>query len=710
MTSLIFIDPGYLKNIGHYGAYGQRLRVATSERSLVFKHYVSLSVSEAEAKKMRLERMFLAPVSLGPSFSDKEYLNYYVNSFAGKLNTIIRANLRDCPEGQRRAAHLKLFMYTGHPRLLPAIAEVLNQPDFNDLNISFTFNLFYVSTDFAINGPRQSEYKALILSVARALKDIDTRRRVILYADSRRIVNVYEKYFRGKIKLLPIPLASRIKAHELAKNLTKNTRLGFFGYTQKKQGYHFIRRLYEDIIEADEKKNVELLVRHNMFNIDVELVNDARFLISSKQRIHNLIGMQSMDQYHREMEKCDIVLIPHSRKAYALQTSGTFIDAVSMGKIVIVPINTWMADQITHYSSILTYDGESYESFKATVLKALESLENKNMSNLKEIESIQTFHSPENLISTILNKDDSEQEININRELAPLSTDAITLLDLDLLKDMETSEVVYTEKYNFRKSLGWHYPLDLIWILQNLRDIPLDSVILDAGAGDGLLQYILATRGYKVISADFVQRQPRPNFKSSSISHGQSYDDAYIGHLEKNYGADRNGVSAEEVLSSREDFLNYFMARNDDIVFYRTDLRSMPLIPDNFFDAVVSVSAFEHNSKDGVVAAIAEVSRVLKNGSPLLVTTSATNGHDWYHEPSKGWCFGEQSLRDLFNIRAGRSSNFKEYDDIMSRLSEPGNELQIQLAPFYFKSSSNGMPWGEWLPQYLPVGVRRHKY
>ena len=709
MRRFIFIDPGYLENIGHYSAYGQWLRAVTSEWSLVFKHYVSISVSDAEAKKMGLERMFLTPASLGPSFNDKEYLNHYQHAFAGKLNTIIRANLRNDSEKQSSESSLNLFMYTGHPRLLPVVAEVLNQQDFDDLKISFAFNLFYVSTDFAINGPRQSEYKTLITSVAQTLKETDTRKRVVLYADSSRIVNVYEKYFSTKIRLLPIPLASRIKTHDMDRNPSKKIRLGFFGYTQKKQGYHFIRRLYEDIIEANQKEDVELLVRHNMLNIDAELVNDARFLISRSRRIHNLIGMQSMEQYKQVMETCDIVMIPHARQAYAIQTSGTFIDAVSMGKIVIVPINTWMSDHIAHYSSILTYDGESYDSFKATVSKALELMKNKKVSDLEAVERFQKFHSPDNLLSTILYEANRKQELIIDREPAPLCNDAITLLDLDLMKDPETAEVVYTEKYNLRKNLGWHYPLDLIWILQNLRDIPLGSVILDAGAGDGLLQYILARKGYKVISADFVHRPPRPSFRSSSISHGQSYDDAYIGHLEKNYGADRNGTSAEQVISCKEDFLSYLMARNDDIVFYRTDLGSMPLIPDNFFDAVVSVSAFEHNSKNGLGAVIAEVTRVLKNGSPLLVTTSATNGQDWYHEPSKGWCFGEQSLRDLFDIRTGYSTNFKEYDYILSCLSRPGNELQIQLAPFYFKSDSNGMPWGEWLPQYLPVGVRRLK-
>jgi hypothetical protein len=36
-------------------------------------------------------------------------------------------------------------------------------------------------------------------------------------------------------------------------------------------------------------------------------------------------------------------------------------------------------------------------------------------------------------------------------------------------------------------------------------------------------------------------------------------------------------------------------------------------------------------------------------------------------------------------------------------------ELKNNLASFYFKSGENGMPWGEWNPEYQPVGVCKVK-
>ena len=49
--------------------------------------------------------------------------------------------------------------------------------------------------------------------------------------------------------------------------------------------------------------------------------------------------------------------------------------------------------------------------------------------------------------------------------------------------------------------IGWHYILDITWILQQL-DCPPEATILDVGAGAGALQFVLAEWGYNIISVD----------------------------------------------------------------------------------------------------------------------------------------------------------------------------------------------------------------
>ena len=65
-------------------------------------------------------------------------------------------------------------------------------------------------------------------------------------------------------------------------------------------------------------------------------------------------------------------------------------------------------------------------------------------------------------------------------------------------------------------------------------------------------------------------------------------------------------------------------------------------------DAVVSISSLEHNTLEDLPAIVTELMRVLKPGGRLVATVGASKADDWFHEPSQGWCFTEQTLRSIF--------------------------------------------------------------
>src|SRR4030042_7074225 len=56
---------------------------------------------------------------------------------------------------------------------------------------------------------------------------------------------------------------------------------------------------------------------------------------------------------------------------------------------------------------------------------------------------------------------------------------------------------------------GWHYLLDLTWIIQHLGNVK-GKRIVDAGAGTGVLQWYLAEQGAEVFSVDRMSRELLP--------------------------------------------------------------------------------------------------------------------------------------------------------------------------------------------------------
>ncbi len=328
--------------------------------------------------------------------------------------------------------------------------------------------------------------------------------------------------------------------------------------------------------------------------------------------------------------------------------------------------------------------------------------------------------------------------------------DKIEILSLDLFKSHnEEMEIVKRMQKYFKQGIGWHYYLDLAWMIREVKKLPRGSLILDAGAGTGLAQFILAELGYNVISADFttrifsrrhIKRYKKVIYRLNDQE--QTFDNRYIRHLQRNYnipiarlkrgiinkilqplllcgGIKQEGDAVSIIEKNRyhpkgngyNEILKSSVPENCGRIFIcKCDLKDMVFLPDNFVDGIVSISALEHNDHEDFEKCMEEILRVTKPGGRLSITVSASQSDDWFHESSKGWCYSETSLKKLFKLSEDVPSNFSQKDELFKKLKEENNELHKRLAPFYYKSGSNGMPWGKWDPRYQPVGVVEVKH
>lgn len=273
-------------------------------------------------------------------------------------------------------------------------------------------------------------------------------------------------------------------------------------------------------------------------------------------------------------------------------------------------------------------------------------------------------------------------------------------------------EALRSLAHSLKIGLGWHYLLDMTWILENLGDVH-GKYILDAGAGTGLLQWYLAEHGARILSVDRVSRANLPlRFRVRYSVRGLRPDDLWTPtqvicrNIASAHGAGKvktgvRGVAALLLLALPH-------RRRGEVILYNQDLSAMTDLPDNSLDAVISVSALEHNTPQGLEKVVREILRVLKPGGVLLATLGAAREKDWFHEPSQGWCYTDSTLRRLFQLPDSTPSNYDRYDAYFAALRDCA-ELRDNLADFYFKSGDNGMPWGKWDPKYQPVGVKKVK-
>ncbi len=296
-----------------------------------------------------------------------------------------------------------------------------------------------------------------------------------------------------------------------------------------------------------------------------------------------------------------------------------------------------------------------------------------------------------------------------------MKADKIEILSVELLdQNRRTVDSLRALSRATRVEFGWHYLLDLTWVIANL-DFIQGGRFLDAGAGMGLMQWYLVEHGAReVISADRGSRFDLPLVMRSRYRvQGLRRSDLGPAWKVLKGNVDRADGAAGKLTYALRGLAGLGLialpkAFPGRVRIYNQDLSSMPEVEDDSLDAIVAISALEHNTPEGLQRVVAELMRKLKPGGRLLATLCAAKKEDWFHEASHGWCYTDASLKRLFDLPAEAPSNYASYDDYFDALRACA-ELRDNLAKMYFASGDNGMPWGKWDPQYQPVGVCKIK-
>jgi SAM-dependent methyltransferase len=274
-----------------------------------------------------------------------------------------------------------------------------------------------------------------------------------------------------------------------------------------------------------------------------------------------------------------------------------------------------------------------------------------------------------------------------------------------------------------RNQGGWHYIVDLTWIYSMVKDWPRSYKIIDAGGGTGPTQFMLAELGFHVTNIDLTLNQPSESIEKrygTRLKRLPSYEPSdYVQHMANRENKSFKRKLSYMIKSTRlwgELAAYVYRSRNEawrtsqapqplgKIDWTMANLCHMPEIESASFDAVVSLSALEHIPLDLLPSALSEIGRVLKPQARMAITTSATDAEEtWFHEPSKGNCFSPKGLCDLFHAQ-----NVAELSAIEAlEKYQKSNYLRDNLPALYHLSGNNGMPWGEWNPSYIPVGIWR---
>jgi hypothetical protein len=398
----IYIDPGYLHNIGHYRNMGFNIRRESNNQSLPMWHFVSRSVPDKISQQYRLKKRFFFKANLknipSPAFAQEGLKLKLKIKFDQLYNYISKISFQIIVKQIISKAiacgfdRINLFMYTSNIDYYLIFKRLLSRVREPSVEITAHLSFFYLPPG-AEGCTFPKEYRKYLKKVIKRCNRIDSCDSVKLYADSQRTIDLYASFLKFPITLLPIPVIPDVRSKSEKLTSKNDITIGYFGYPSKKHGYQLVKSLYERLSVSEKYENVNFIVRHNYNLIAKELAETASTFRGYHHNIKHLDGNLSFDDFNRYLLECDIILIPYSVKYYPCQTSGIFLDALFRHKDVVVPENTWMGDITKKYNCGVVFESDNLASFLLSVKKLIDKKFNRvNTNNTDSIRSFLEFH------------------------------------------------------------------------------------------------------------------------------------------------------------------------------------------------------------------------------------------------------------------------------------------------------------------------------
>jgi glycosyltransferase involved in cell wall biosynthesis len=225
----------------------------------------------------------------------------------------------------------------------------------------------------------------------------------ILVADTEELCQAYRTISGLDVTLVPEPLGG-FPFHETKNKLdqiNEDIKVLYIGNISPYKGLELLPEIAEKILSATEKTNFVIQINADPSSDKAQLMRPV--FEKFPERIKLIYGALSMSDYLDTMKSADIVLLPYHPAYYSFGGSGVFIEAASMGKVVVVTAGTFIDGQAKQHDLPVCF-AQNYtsESFVSALLSGISDFARLNKLAKISCPQFSSHNSPNNLIKNLL--------------------------------------------------------------------------------------------------------------------------------------------------------------------------------------------------------------------------------------------------------------------------------------------------------------------
>ncbi len=223
--------------------------------------------------------------------------------------------------------------------------------------------------------------------------------RILVCTDSERLAAQYTSLSDVPVHVLPIPHGPTATAH--VRDGAAPLSVGFAGEARHDKGYHLLPQVVRKILEEEPARNIVFDFQAYWHGADGQLDWTVHDQFRSLEAVRLLCTPLSEEDYEAFIAGVDLMLIPYLHGPYHAQTSGVYCEAAAMGTPVVIPRNTWMADQVARNGGGVMFDAGDADSLARAALEAIRDFSALSQSAREAAPAWRAFHNAENLVACL---------------------------------------------------------------------------------------------------------------------------------------------------------------------------------------------------------------------------------------------------------------------------------------------------------------------
>ncbi len=298
--------------------------------------------------------------------------------------------------------------------------------------------------------------------------------KVEFYTDTQELVNRYNSLSTVRLKLIPVPFRQEILTENIVKKSSnKPIHLVYLGDAREEKGYLHLPQIVQDLWADYLSTNKLKITIQSNFNINSGetgiLASRLQLETYPEDKVTIIKNPLTPSAYYQLLNSADLLVIPYNNVSYRYRTSGVLTESLAAGKPVIVPENTWLANQIDDSRGV-TY--QHPQEISQAIIKVINNLktyqENAEAFRVNWLKQ----NSPNNLIKTLLsplplvNKQQDLKIDNVENKLLLNQRHLLLVIDGDKLLTLENNQQLLLSYMEFLSSQNVQLSL-IVYSLKN---------------------------------------------------------------------------------------------------------------------------------------------------------------------------------------------------------------------------------------------------